>query len=91
MFTGTQDDDREAASMEPTVYFGQCGWDGYTWGERSRMYFRFSDSGRYASHRISLRTIASQVNRRCNYCSTMYCSHAENSGGSMRTSRTIAL
>ncbi|CAM9224808.1 unnamed protein product, partial [Ectocarpus fasciculatus] len=51
LFTGTQDDDREAASMEPTVYFGQCGWDGYTWGERSRMYFRFSDSGRTGAYK----------------------------------------
>ncbi|CAN0027151.1 unnamed protein product, partial [Hapterophycus canaliculatus] len=45
LFPGTQDDDREAASTEAAVYFGQCGWDGYSWGERSRMYFRFSDSG----------------------------------------------
>lgn len=46
LFPGTQDDDREAASSEPAVYFGQCGWDGYSWGGRSRTYFRFSDSAR---------------------------------------------
>lgn len=46
LFPGTQDDDREAASSEAAVYFGQCGWDGYSWGGRSRIYFRFSDSGR---------------------------------------------
>ncbi|CAM9518397.1 unnamed protein product, partial [Ectocarpus sp. 8 AP-2014] len=51
LFTGTHDDDREAASMEPTVYFGQCGWNGYTWGGRSRTYFRFSDSGRTGAYK----------------------------------------
>lgn len=46
LFQGTHKDDRKESSSEPKVYFGQCGWDGYSWGAQSRVYFRFSDSGR---------------------------------------------
>ncbi|CAM9199449.1 unnamed protein product, partial [Discosporangium mesarthrocarpum] len=44
LFTGKYEDDRGDASVEPLVYFGQCGWDGYEWGGHRRTHFRFSDS-----------------------------------------------
>ena len=29
---------------DPLVYFDQCGWDGFLWGGKKRVHFRFSDS-----------------------------------------------
>ena len=29
---------------DPPVYFDQCGWDGFFWGGKRRVHFRFSDS-----------------------------------------------
>ncbi|CAM9142464.1 unnamed protein product, partial [Choristocarpus tenellus] len=60
LFPGRQAENREMATMEPLVYFGQCGWDGYKWGGQSRTHFRFSDSQRtgaykHAGHRESYR------------------------------------
>ena len=31
-------------AYDPLTYYGQCGWNGYTWGNDRKVRFRFSDS-----------------------------------------------
>ncbi|KDO24430.1 hypothetical protein SPRG_09820 [Saprolegnia parasitica CBS 223.65] len=58
LFVGTQGANGSLA--EPLTYFDQCGWNGYTYGGRSRHCFRFADSGttgacKHAGQRDSFR------------------------------------
>jgi len=34
----------QSRGSEPKVYFGECGWDGFSWGGKVREHFRFADS-----------------------------------------------
>lgn len=51
------------------MYFGQCGWDGYSWGGRSRMHFRFSDSGRYAMSQDRFNVVEDKILTFVHQCS----------------------
>ncbi|EQC35656.1 hypothetical protein SDRG_06940 [Saprolegnia diclina VS20] len=58
LFVGTQGANGSLA--EPLTYYDQCGWDGYTYGGRTRHCFWFADSGttgacKHAGQRDSFR------------------------------------